>query len=388
MESKHLNNQLQTYKLYKLYNSNKIIIGYRVESCNNIYNISTSDIFNILKSNNAAVRLNYIYNEANIMLSKLKLLNSSMDEMEATRTLSPEINKIKPAELEDISYNYFNDIAGKVLKPQLRLNKGTDYTVYNNNRILTFDLLFGNYAGSKVDISNISLDSITSMRSTFAFNSYVDTLIVGKHNTSKLWTMEHFAYSSDIVKLDLTGMNTSHVTVMKGIAGDMQYLRECLIGDTSAVKDFSSAFYHTINLRKLAPLDLTSATDITSMFERTSLREISFLPCKANSLHSMTSFIRNSYVEDLDMSGVEATITDMSWAFSSCISLRTIDIRKIHITHDVVLRQVFDNSYRIDKIIMNTESRDILFDIIERVQDCRKLTGKTVREIENLVVEA
>lgn len=193
--------------------------------------------------------------------------------------------------------------------------KSLDLSGFDTSNVVDMSYMFSGCGAKSLDLSGFDTSNVVNMDSMFrgcAANS-IDLSLFDTHNVQNMQTM--FAGCRSLTALDLTGFDTSSVTVMnsniEGIPYGMFYdcisLSEIKFGafDTGNISDMQGMFY---NCRNLTNLDLSSfdTSDVTSM-------------------RSMFSYCGS--LTELDLSGFDTSnVTEMEEMFYNCTSLTSLDI--------------------------------------------------------------
>ena len=138
---------------------------------------------------------------------------------------------------------------------------------------------------------------------------------------------------SSLASLDLSGLDTSHVTSMYDMFYGCSGLSSLDLSglDTSAATNMSYMFYGCSSLSSLdlSGLDTSAATDMRSMFNGCSgLSSLDLSGWDASHVTNMHDMFSScSSLSSLDLSGWDTSqVTDMGCMFSSCHALSSLDL--------------------------------------------------------------
>lgn len=169
--------------------------------------------------------------------------------------------------------------------------------------------MFKNYSFlTSIDLSGFDTSNVTVMDRTFYNCGALESLNLSGFDTSSVRNMDHmFYFCKALTSLDLSSFDTSNVTNMNNMLSGCNMLTSVDLSsfDTSNVTDMSSMF---ANCQALAYLDLSgfdtsNATNMSGMFSS----------CRALVALDLSSFDTSNATSVVNM-------------FASCSSLRIIDI--------------------------------------------------------------
>jgi surface protein len=145
--------------------------------------------------------------------------------------------------------------------------------------------------------------------------------------------MDSIFRASDAATITLGNINTSNVTNMASMFGQMSRLTSIdnLSFDTHNVTDMSDMFYdsHSLTELDLSNFDTSSVENMEYMFagcySLTSLNISSFETSKVTDMYSMFKY--DSALTEINVSDFDTSnVTDMSLMFEGCTSLSSIDV--------------------------------------------------------------
>ncbi|HAK1571637.1 TPA: BspA family leucine-rich repeat surface protein [Listeria monocytogenes] len=241
-----------------------------------------------------------------------------------------------------------------------------------------------------VRIERSNLSRVTSFALAF-YGSGIEKVIIRDNNyptaPSLLTTEGMFKNCSNLMEVDLSGLDTSAVTTMWDMFNSCRALEELDVShfDTSSVTNMSYMFYDNRNLEVLdvSNLDTGSVTNMYAMFEDcTSLEELDvshfdtssvtdmyrvFNGCEklkkldvsnfdTSSATEMVQMFRNcSALEKLDVSNFNTSlVTDMRAMFAGCTSLEVLDVSHFDTSSVTNMAAMFSDNEKLEKLDLST----------------------------------
>ncbi len=241
-----------------------------------------------------------------------------------------------------------------------------------------------------VRIERSNLSRVTSFALAF-YGSGIEKVIIRDNNyptaPSLLTTEGMFKNCSNLMEVDLSGLDTSAVTTMWDMFNSCRALEELDVShfDTSSVTNMSYMFYDNRNLEVLdvSNLDTSSVTNMYAMFEDcTSLEELDvsnfdtssvtdmyrvFNGCEklkkldvsnfdTSSATEMVQMFRNcSALEKLDVSNFNTSlVTDMRAMFAGCTSLEALDVSNFDTNSVTNMAAMFSDNEKLEKLDLST----------------------------------
>ncbi|EDP7542352.1 BspA family leucine-rich repeat surface protein [Listeria monocytogenes] len=241
-----------------------------------------------------------------------------------------------------------------------------------------------------VRIERSNLSRVTSFALAF-YGSGIEKVIIRDNNyptaPSLLTTEGMFKNCSNLMEVDLSGLDTSAVTTMWDMFSSCRALEELNVShfDTSSVTNMSYMFYDNRNLEVLdvSNLDTSSVTNMYAMFEDcTSLEELDvsnfdtssvtdmyrvFNGCEklkkldvsnfdTSSATAMVQMFRNcSALEKLDVSNFNTSlVTDMRAMFAGCTSLEALDVSNFDTSSVTNMAAMFSDNEKLEKLDLST----------------------------------
>ncbi|HAB8162552.1 TPA_asm: BspA family leucine-rich repeat surface protein [Listeria monocytogenes] len=241
-----------------------------------------------------------------------------------------------------------------------------------------------------VRIERSNLSRVTSFALAF-YSSGIEKVIIRDNNyptaPSLLTTEGMFKNCSNLMEVDLSGLDTSAVTTVWDMFNSCRALEELDVShfDTSSVTNMSYMFYDNRNLEVLdvSNLDTSSVTNMYAMFEDcTSLEELDvshfdtssvtdmyrvFNGCEklkkldvsnfdTSSATAMVQMFRNcSALEKLDVSNFNTSlVTDMRAMFAGCTSLEALDVSNFDTSSVTNMAAMFSDNEKVEKLDLST----------------------------------
>ncbi|EPB7454576.1 BspA family leucine-rich repeat surface protein [Listeria monocytogenes] len=354
-----------------------------------------------------------------------KLPEVELGSLYTSNLITEEVAQDKPAEVENLEEAPTTDDSDLTV-----VNSGDFWTIYRNTVNGEYSLhMFGNVPSSKptawnsylnrikhieieeatltgnfssyfrnnvftvlesVRIERSNLSRVTSFALAF-YGSGIEKVIIRDNNyptaPSLLTTEGMFKNCSNLMEVDLSGLDTSAVTTMWDMFNSCRALEELDVShfDTSSVTNMSYMFYDNRNLEVLdvSNLDTSSVTNMYAMFENcTSLEELDvshfdtssvtsmyrvFNGCEklkkldvsnfdTSSATAMVQMFRNcSALEKLDVSNFNTSlVTDMRAMFAGCTSLEVLDVSNFDTSSVTNMAAMFSDNEKLEKLDLST----------------------------------
>ncbi|EGT8063548.1 BspA family leucine-rich repeat surface protein [Listeria monocytogenes] len=189
-----------------------------------------------------------------------------------------------------------------------------------------------------VRIEGSNLSRVTSFALAF-YGSGIEKVIIRDNNyptaPSLLTTEGMFKNCSNLMEVDLSGLDTSAVTTMWDMFNSCRALEELDVShfDTSSVTDMYRVFNGCEKLKKLdvSNFDTSSATAMVQMFRN----------CSA--------------LEKLDVSNFNTSlVTDMRAMFAGCTSLEALDVSNFDTSSVTNMAAMFSDNEKLEKLDLST----------------------------------
>ncbi|EPC1056794.1 BspA family leucine-rich repeat surface protein [Listeria monocytogenes] len=260
-----------------------------------------------------------------------------------------------------------------------------------------------------VRIERSNLSRVTSFALAF-YSSGIEKVIIRDNNyptaPSLLTTEGMFKNCSNLMEVDLSGLDTSAVTTMWDMFNSCRALEELDVShfDTSSVTNMSYMFYDNRNLEVLdvSNLDTSSVTNMYAMFEDcTSLEELDvshfdtssvtdmyrvFNGCEklkkldvsnfdTSSATAMVQMFRNcSALEKLDVSNFNTSlVTDMRAMFAGCTSLEALDVSNFDTSSVTNMAAMFSDNEKVEKLDLSTFDTSSVTNMVTMFKNCTAL---------------
>ncbi|EJK6585807.1 BspA family leucine-rich repeat surface protein [Listeria monocytogenes] len=240
-----------------------------------------------------------------------------------------------------------------------------------------------------VRIEQCNLSGVTSFRSAFEGQLALEKVIIRDNyypTAPSLRTTENmFLYTLNITELDVSGLDTSAVSNMRGMFYRCSALEELDVShfDTSSVTNMLYMFCDNEKLEKLdvSNFDTSSVTDIRMMFENCSgLEELDVSNFDTSSVTTMTSMFRNcSGLEELDVSNFDtSSVTNMTSMFQNCTSLEKLDISNFDTSSVTVMNYMFQNCTSLEEQDVSNFDTSSVTDMQGMFRNCTSLKEQDV----------
>ncbi|HAM2077415.1 TPA: BspA family leucine-rich repeat surface protein [Listeria monocytogenes] len=213
-----------------------------------------------------------------------------------------------------------------------------------------------------VRIERSNLSRVTSFALAF-YGSGIEKVIIRDNNyptaPSLLTTEGMFKNCSNLMEVDLSGLDTSAVTTMWDMFNSCRELEELDVShfDTSSVTNMSYMFYDNRNLEVLdvSNLDTSSVTNMYAMFE------------------DCTS------LEELDVSHFDtSSVTDMYRVFNGCEKLKKLDVSNFDTSSATAMVQMFRNCSALEKLDVSNFNTSLVTDMRAMFAGCTSLEALDV----------
>ncbi|EAF9254284.1 BspA family leucine-rich repeat surface protein [Listeria monocytogenes] len=215
-----------------------------------------------------------------------------------------------------------------------------------------------------VRIERSNLSRVTSFALAF-YGSGIEKVIIRDNNyptaPSLLTTEGMFKNCSNLMEVDLSGLDTSAVTTMWDMFNSCRALEELDVShfDTSSVTNMSYMFYDNRNLEVLdvSNLDTSSVTDMYRVFNGCEkLKKLDVSNFDTSSATEMVQMFRNcSALEKLDVSNFNTSlVTDMRAMFAGCTSLEALDVSNFDTSSVTNMAAMFSDNEKLEKLDLST----------------------------------
>ncbi|HBJ9639752.1 TPA: BspA family leucine-rich repeat surface protein [Listeria monocytogenes] len=215
-----------------------------------------------------------------------------------------------------------------------------------------------------VRIERSNLSRVTSFALAF-YGSGIEKVIIRDNNyptaPSLLTTEGMFKNCSNLMEVDLSGLDTSAVTTMWDMFNSCRALEELDVShfDTSSVTNMSYMFYDNRNLEVLdvSNFDTSSVTDMYRVFNGCEkLKKLDVSNFDTSSATAMVQMFRNcSALEKLDVSNFNTSlVTDMRAMFAGCTSLEALDVSNFDTSSVTNMAAMFSDNEKLEKLDLST----------------------------------
>ena len=203
----------------------------------------------------------------------------------------------------------------------------------------------------ELDLSNFNTSHVTNMNDMFVNMHNLTSLDLSNFDTSQVTDMgDMFFYASSLTNLNLSSFNTSKVTNMGSMFNNASSLTSLNLSnfDTSKVADMSAMFYNMSNLTSLnlSNFNTSKVTDMHSMFSSmsslTSLNLSNFDTSKVTDMRAMFAGLPN--LATLNLSSFDTSnVTNMSGMFYEASNLSALNLSNFNTSKVTNMEAMFYN---------------------------------------------
>ncbi|HHT6546989.1 TPA: BspA family leucine-rich repeat surface protein [Listeria monocytogenes] len=215
-----------------------------------------------------------------------------------------------------------------------------------------------------VRIERSNLSRVTSFALAF-YGSGIEKVIIRDNNyptaPSLLTTEGMFKNCSNLMEVDLSGLDTSAVTTMWDMFNSCRALEELDVSnlDTSSVTNMYAMFEDCTSLEELdvSNFDTSSVTDMYRVFNGCEkLKKLDVSNFDTSSATEMVQMFRNcSALEKLDVSNFNTSlVTDMRAMFAGCTSLEALDVSNFDTSSVTNMAAMFSDNEKLEKLDLST----------------------------------
>ncbi|EAG7389991.1 TPA: BspA family leucine-rich repeat surface protein [Listeria monocytogenes] len=215
-----------------------------------------------------------------------------------------------------------------------------------------------------VRIERSNLSRVTSFALAF-YGSGIEKVIIRDNNyptaPSLLTTEGMFKNCSNLMEVDLSGLDTSAVTTMWDMFNSCRALEELDVShfDTSSVTNMYAMFEDCTSLEELdvSNFDTSSVTDMYRVFNGCEkLKKLDVSNFDTSSATAMVQMFRNcSALEKLDVSNFNTSlVTDMRAMFAGCTSLEALDVSNFDTSSVTNMAAMFSDNEKLEKLDLST----------------------------------
>ena len=204
----------------------------------------------------------------------------------------------------------------------------------------------------EIDLSNFNTSHVTNMRSMFDGMFNLTTLDLSSFDTSNVTNMRAMFYDMrNLTTLNLSNFNTSKVTNMYAMFNDMSNLTTLNLSnfDTSMVTDMSYMFAVTPKLAtlNLSSFDTSKVTNMSHMFDgATNLTTLNLSSFDTSKVTNMSWMFRNMpNLTTLNLSNFNTSnVTDMGGMFYNLSNLTTLDLSNFNTSKVTNMSYMFNGA--------------------------------------------
>lgn len=238
---------------------------------------------------------------------------------------------------------------------------------YDTREATTMQYMFSDCGNLKrLDLSKFDTKNVVDMTSMFNMpndlTSKLENITFGsKWNTSKVTSMAYmFCECANLGSLNLTNFNTSSVTSMRSMFNKCNKLTALDVSgfDTGNVTNMYAMFFECDNLTSLnlSNFDTKNVTNMKSMF---------------NMSNDMVSKLQTII---FGSKWNTSNVTDLSYIFSECVSLSSIDLSSFHTDSATTMSFMFSNCTNLATLDLSSFNTMNVTDMSDMFYNCGNLT--------------
>ena len=264
---------------------------------------------------------------------------------------------------------------------------GDDRILLPNNTLCSKDY---SVEGDPITIIEI-VDAIEPYSMAYAFAGLKLKSIIGLENISTVNVTDMsglFHRSGFAGTLDLTALDTTHVTNMEDMFSGNDDLTDIVFGSNFTTANVESMYCmfngcSSLNTLDLTKFDTAKVTSMSYMFQDcSSLAVIDVPELETDSLTAAEfMFNRCSSVAELDMSNFDVSrVTDLSGMFDDCSGLTTLDLSNFNTANATDMSYMFEGCSSLTSIDVSSFDTSNVENMYHMFYDC---TGITELDISN-----
>ena len=267
-----------------------------------------------------------------------------------------KVNKTGNLSILSDSFKGNNPVVVIINNNTMNVQRKYDFNNTDNEIILVWDsdlntayqMFYACYDISEIDLSNLDTSHVTNMAYMFYHCHTLTSVNFSNINSSCVTNMAlMFAYCSKLTILDLSNIDTSNVINMESIFSNCVNLEQIIMNfDTSQVEIMNNMFYSCSSLTSLnlSNFNTSKVTSMRSMFAGckglTELNLNHFDTSQVLSLYDM--FEGCSYLKNLDLSNFNTTkVTNMAFMFRFCSSLIVLNLTNFDTSAVRTMQEMF-----------------------------------------------
>ena len=305
------------------------------------------------------VETNVLTNAESSISSTSKFLNTEVPRQNIkTLKYVDNLNIPEGATVVDVSKSGDNTI--KMWYNEADANGNYDITIGSNNIIYanpSSSGLFSNLTNvTSIDLSNLDTSGMTSMKGMFSGNTSLTDIIFGDNfDTSNVTIMNGvFRNCNSLASTDLSSFNTSSVT-------DMNYMfAEC----------------SNLTTLDLSNFDTSNTTSFQHMFDNcsnlTTLNLSNF--DTSNVTHMNYMFYKCSKLTNLDLSSFNTSnVIEMGTMFGDCTSLKTLNLSNFDTSSVISFRETFYNCSSLESLDLSNFNTSSATNMSKMFAGCKNI---------------
>ena len=340
--------KISTFKLYFWIDGN-------MENNSNMMNKS------LVGKIDVGVETNVLTNTESSISSTSKFLNTEVPRQNIkTLKYVDNLNIPEGATVVDVSKNGDNTI--KMWYNEADANGNYDITIGSNNIIYanpSSSGLFSNLTNvTSIDLSNMDTSGMTSMKGMFSGNTSLTDIIFGDNfDTSNVTIMNGiFRDCNSLASTDLSSFNTSNVTDMNNMFAGCSSLTALDLSnfDTSNTTSFQHMFDNCSNLTTLN----------LSNFDTSNVTHMNYM------------FYKCSKLTNLDLSSFNTSnVIEMGTMFGDCTSLKTLNLSNFDTSSVISFRETFYNCSSLESLDLSNFNTSSATNMSKMFAGCKNIKG-------------
>ena len=241
----------------------------------------------------------------------------------------------------------------------------------------------GNYTGKKFELGSDSYSYKMTLPQWYEYKDAIKSATVKVDGITK--TSEMFYGCSNMVSINLSGLDTSKVTSMGSMFSGCSSLSSLDVSgfDTSQVTSMRSMFLGCSGLTSLdvSRFDTSQVTDLSSMFKDcSSLTGLDVSGFNTSKVEHMASMFNNCKgLTSLDVSGFDTSqVISMGCMFSYCRGLTSLDVSSFDTSQATGMYQMFSGCGSLTSLDVSGFDTSQVIDMYQMFSGCSSLTSLDV----------
>ena len=235
----------------------------------------------------------------------------------------------------------------------------------------------------EIDLSNFNTSHVTNMRSMFDGMFNLTTLDLSSFDTSNVTNMRAMFYDMrNLTTLNLSNFNTSKVTNMRSMFARMHSLTLLNLSnfDTSNVTDMSFMFAHMHSLTSLnlSNFDTSKVTNMYAMFnDMSNLTTLNLSNFDTSNVTDMSyMFAVTPKLATLNLSNFDTSkVTNMSYMFNGATNLTTLNLSSFDTSKVTNMSWMFRNVPNLTTLNLSNFDTSKVTDMSDMFSEMLNLTS-------------